>query len=132
MTELTDSAVSYNLEGYILSLDYAGRGTSQGHTIVNYTFTNPQGETIFSGSDFRVPPIHSCDGIEAAASLLSFLTLRSGDTDSEYFDDYTPAQIEFRDSNAENLSMYVYEIEERLREGDEDTRDELTAEFLVA
>ena len=47
---------------------------------------------LFDGDDFRPSPMHSIDGDEAVEALIRFLTLQPGDTDSEYFDNYTSAQ----------------------------------------
>jgi hypothetical protein len=64
-------------------------------------------ETIFEGEDFRPSPIHSVDGDDAVKSLMTFLTCRPGDTDDEYFKDYTPAQLSYCDSHAETLNCAV-------------------------
>lgn len=40
--------------------------------------------------------------------LLGFLTLRPGDTDREYFDKYTPAQLEYANQHAETLPCECY------------------------
>lgn len=67
-------------------------------------------QTIFQGHDF-------CSGAgaepvvgalaHAAGSLLGFLTLRPGDVEADYFDEYTRAQIAWRDEFAEELSLYA-------------------------
>lgn len=44
------------------------------------------------------------DGIGTVRSLLSFLTLRPGDTDAEYFERYTPEQRAFCEEYAESLA----------------------------
>lgn len=62
-------------------------------------------QVIFLGHDFR-PGHSSVDGDQSLRSLLTFLTLRPGDTDDEYFDQYTPEQIEFRDGDAEEIAMF--------------------------
>ena len=62
---------------------------------------------IFDGSDFRPAPGHAWDSDETVRALMTFLTLRPGDTDAEYFSDYTPEQIEFRDMHAEALAACV-------------------------
>jgi hypothetical protein len=62
---------------------------------------------LFEGSDFGPSPMHSVDGDDAVKALMNFLTLRLGDTDSEYFANYTPAQLEFCTLHAEMLSMEV-------------------------
>lgn len=62
---------------------------------------------LFTGNDFYCSPLHAIDSDETVRSLMSFLTLRIGDTDLEYFDSYTDVQKEFRDSHAESLSAEV-------------------------
>ena len=62
---------------------------------------------LFQGEDFRPSPMHSIDGDDAVKALMGFLTLRPGDTDSEYFDGYTPEQLDYCSSHAELLSYAV-------------------------
>ena len=63
---------------------------------------------LFRGEDFGCSPLHAIDSDESCAALLSFLTLRPGDTDAEYFDDYTPAQLNFAEQHAEALSAECF------------------------
>ena len=74
-----------------------------GKSILGYRLTS-QRKTIFEGEDFGCSPLHAIDSLDAARSLLDFLTLQPGDTDTEYFDDYTPAQLEFANQHAEAIS----------------------------
>ena len=62
---------------------------------------------LFEGEDFRPSPLHSVDGDEAVESLMTFLTLRPGDTDAEYFANYTEAQRDYCSAHAETLSAEV-------------------------
>lgn len=72
-------------------------------------------EIIFQGNDFFCSPMDDSESKESILSLMSFLTLQKGDTDSEYFDNYTPRQLEFRDSSdCEQLFYLVMEDEEKL------------------
>jgi hypothetical protein len=64
--------------------------------------------TLFEGSDFRCSPLHGIDSDDTIKSLMGFLTLRPGDTDQEYFDDYTPEQLKYCSQHAESLSFEVY------------------------
>lgn len=66
---------------------------------------------IFAGDDYGCSPLHCIDSDECVAGLLSFLSLKPGDTDREYFDSYTPAQMEWCERRAEELSMIVYDME---------------------
>ncbi len=87
---------------FTLRLYYLG-GERIGYTLAQHDHSKTA--ILFEGSDFRPSPLHSIDGDESVASLMNFLTLRKGDTDAEYFDNYTPAQIEFTEQHAEALSM---------------------------
>jgi hypothetical protein len=69
--------------------------------------------TLFEGEDFRCSPLHAIASDETMGALLGFLTLRPGDTDPEYFADYTPQQLEFCDQHAESLA---WEVEVRFGE----------------
>jgi hypothetical protein len=60
--------------------------------------------TLFEGEDFCCSPLHAIDSDETVGALLGFLTLRPGDTDAEYFADYTPQQLEFCAQHAETLA----------------------------
>jgi hypothetical protein len=48
----------------------------------------PRALVLFQGEDFAGSPLHTDDLDETVAALLSFLSLRPGDTDREYFDNY--------------------------------------------
>lgn len=66
------------------------------------------GRVIFEGNDLTTGAYSEADPADAARTLLSFVTLRPGDVDDEYFDRYTPEQLEWRDSiHAEDLSAYA-------------------------
>jgi len=63
--------------------------------------------TLFEGEDFRPSPLHAHDSYEAVKALMAFLTLRHGDTDLEYFANYTPEQLDYCSLHAESLSCEV-------------------------
>ena len=58
--------------------------------------------------EVNVPLGKSVDYVAQCA--LDFLTLKSGDTDSDYFDDYTPEQLTWRDEHAEAVGALTGEI----------------------
>jgi len=58
-----------------------------------------------------------------AATALGFFTTQEGDTDSEYFDNYTDTQKAFRDEHAEYVGA--------LRYGDEDDEGESLAHLRI-
>lgn len=98
-------------ETYIL-----GRRAKIGYEL--YTPSDPT-TPLFQGEDFGPSPLHGIDSTEAAMSLLGFLTLKPGDTDQEYFDNYTPEQLEWcKGQEAEELAMIVYEYENPMDEED--------------
>lgn len=68
---------------------------------------NWQSEILFEGEDFCCSPCHAVDSNETIEQIMGFLTLRPGDTDSEYFDNYTPRQMEFCEQYAEYLACAV-------------------------
>jgi hypothetical protein len=62
---------------------------------------------LFEGEDFGCSPMHAIDSDEACAGIMAFLTLRPGDTDAEYFESYTPEQLEYCSQHAEALASEV-------------------------
>lgn len=76
-------------------------------TYLGYELITPEGEVLFTGDDFGCSPLHAIDSDNALRALLGFLTLRPGDTDREYFDSYTPAQMDFATSfECEAMQLY--------------------------
>ncbi len=91
---------------FTLSVWDTHRRDWRGQSILGYLFRQHESgkaETLFQGEDFAGSPLHADDSDNTIGSLLSFLTLRPGDTDREYFDHYTEAQHEFCASHAEAL-----------------------------
>lgn len=80
-----------------------GRRDGRGSTYQRYRLSMG-GAVIFEGSDFSPSPCWASDSDQAIGSLLGFLTLRPGDTDSDYFKGYTPAQLDFCAQHAEALA----------------------------
>ena len=54
---------------------------------------------LFEGYDFSASPMWAVDSDECMGCIMGFLTLRPGDTDEEFFEDYTPRQLEFCDQH---------------------------------
>ena len=73
-----------------------------------YEFRQDQ-ELIFHGDDFYCSPLHAIDSQECANSLLGFLSLRPGDTDDEYFDNYSERQMDFALEHGESLAIFCYD-----------------------
>ena len=69
-------------------------------------------ELLFSGEDYKPSILLDIDSIDALVGLLFFLTLQDGDTDKEFFENYTENQIEFIKSDAcYYLNSLVYDFE---------------------
>ena len=99
--------------GYTVGLDFTGHADRTGHAQVAYYLARPDGSRVFEGKDFGTPSHMCADGPEAATSILSFLTVQPGDVEEEYFDNYTPEQLDWRQSEeAEDLSLFALELEE--------------------
>jgi hypothetical protein len=92
------------------------RQDDRGQAIIGYRFEQveppAQAMVLFEGEDFAGSPMHAIDSDESLRSLLGFLTLRPGDTDAEYFEEYTPDQMDFAETDAEALQLYTLEPEE--------------------
>ncbi|MEV7012697.1 hypothetical protein [Streptosporangium sp. NPDC051022] len=68
--------------------------------------------TIFAASDIRSAAgtvLSTQELVNAARSVLAFLTLRPGDVEAEYFDAYTATQLTWRDRYAEELAAFAME-----------------------
>lgn len=85
--------------------------TRNGKSILGYEFYHKK-VLIFEGADYGCSPCHAVDSDDAVAALLCFLSLRPGDTDREYFDDYTPSQLAFAREYGQELSFVATEMEE--------------------
>ena len=84
---------------------------NNGHHRLRYELRqhdNGRTTILFSGDDFGCSPLHAIDSDDTVAGILTFLTLRLGDTDSDYFDAYTTEQCEFRDTHAETLAAECF------------------------
>lgn len=80
--------------------------TEHGKSVLGYRL-NMGRTTLFTGEDFGCSPCHAIDSDDTVRALMSFLTLRPGDTDREYFDGYTAAQLEYCSQHAEALACAV-------------------------
>lgn len=102
------------LDGYQLKLydSTTADNRDNGRNNLAYEFIAPDGSILFAGEDFGSSPMDAIDSDNTLRSLLSFLTLRPGDTDAEYFENYTPQQMAFAQGDAEYLSLYALEPED--------------------
>lgn len=85
----------YRNGSYYLVLWDTHRQDWRGQTVIGYRLRHC-GKVIFEGEDFCGSPMHADDSLATVASLLTFLSLRPGDTDREYFASYTPEQLDRR------------------------------------
>ncbi len=94
---------------FTLRMAWTGRCDSAGRCCIAYRLTS-QRRVIFEGDDYAAH-LHSDESLETddtlVEGLMGFLTLRPGDTDDEYFQKYTPAQLAFAEEHAESLSGEV-------------------------
>ena len=99
--------------GYVLVVWDSHQVSRRGEPVLGYAFYEPGvDEPLFEGEDFGASPMHAIDSDETLRALISFLTLRPGDTDREYFADYSERQLDWARSEAEALSMFAMRAEE--------------------
>jgi len=104
-------------DGFELRIFDTGRSSRQGKIVLHYQlfdrrFEDGGIEPIFEGSDFFVSPLHAPDEDSTLATLLGFLSYEQGNIEADYFGDYTPRQIAWRDERASDLSLVVWDMEE--------------------
>ena len=77
-----------------------------------YKYDFLDGDTvIFDGNEF-FPSIGCVDEVDIAMELFDWVAL-TADNDSELFEDYTPAQIDWRDKYAQELEVWCRDWEEQ-------------------
>jgi len=82
-----------------------------GRTDYNYAMYL-DGAMLFSGDDFSPPPMDDPYSLDSLVSLLGWFTLKPGDTDDDYFAEYTAPQLDFANSGfCEELSLISYDFE---------------------
>jgi len=92
---------------FTLTLFDTGR-SQNGRWVIGYRLTQSGLDApLFMGEDFSCPPIHAIDSDATVAAVMAFLTLRPGDTDRDYFSNYTPLQLDYAGLHAEALSAEV-------------------------
>jgi len=97
-----------DVDGYRLRTWDANRSDPLGKSVVGYELTRPDGRVLFRAEDFACSPLRAIDSDECVRAILTFLTLRPGDTDASYFEGYTAEQMDFARSDAERLSLWCY------------------------
>lgn len=95
---------------FVLNMWATGGRDWRGQTTIAYRLAQHDRvgrRVLFEAADFHGSPMDADDSDATVAALLGFLTLRPGDTDREYFDDYTEEQRAFADTHAEALGCYA-------------------------
>lgn len=105
---------TWQQDGFRLELYNTGTVDRFGKSLLAYEFYDEEfgSEPIFAGADFHCSPLDAVDSDATVAALLGFLSLRPGDTDAEYFDDYSTRQLEWCGRRGEALGMLGFELGE--------------------
>lgn len=86
---------------------------------------------LFQGNDYKPSPLNCIDSLQSILDLFGFLTVQSGDTDKEYFKNYTPEQLAFADSfECENLHGLIMDLEDEEGEYYQDALKQIKFEQL--
>lgn len=64
---------------------------------------------IFTNMVGSFSPCHACDGDDAKRHVLSHLAMKPGDTDKEFFEDYSPEQLDFVNAYGEEITMLSWD-----------------------
>ena len=96
-------------DGYCLRTWDTGGRCKTGQYLIGYEMVTPDGHVLFTGEDCGVSPMHCIDSDDALRGLIGFLTLQPGDTDDEYFANYTAEQRAFAAGEAEQLQTWGME-----------------------
>jgi hypothetical protein len=100
--------------GFRLELYDPNERDSYGKAVLAYEFYHDD-TLIYQNEDFHCSPLHGTDSDETVTSLLQFLSLRPGDMDPDYFNDYSPEQLAWCMEHGEQLSQYVEMLENPVR-----------------
>lgn len=105
--------------GRLLTWDVNKRAATGQH-MVGYAFWPADAldsEPLFLGDDCGVAPSDAIDSDAAMFGVLGWLVLKPGDTDAEFFEHYTAAQLGWcTGSEAEEINMYCLDASESFYE----------------
>ena len=104
------------LDKYYLVLWDTGRRDT--HYKVGYQLMWPGHRILFKGEDLGVPSNQCIDSDDTLRDLIGWLTLKPGDTDEEYFENYTPEQLAFAQSDDAQNMQYDFGPHHEDRYGD--------------
>jgi hypothetical protein len=100
------------IEGYRLLVWDTYKRMEPNHSRLGFAFYAPgASEPLFLAEDFGCSSCIAVDSDACLRSLMGFLTLKPGDTDAEYFENYTAAQLAFAQDAAEYLSVWADDSE---------------------
>jgi hypothetical protein len=101
------------IDGYtVITWDTYSRREGTGHNYIGYRLVSPDGKVLFEGDRLGVPAGKAIDSDYTIKQVLSWLTLKPGDTDDEYFAGHTEDQLNWaQGEDAERLSIYGIEDE---------------------
>lgn len=101
----------WSKDGFTLTLEWQNK-FRDGRQWASYELKD--GDTVlFSGNDLAPAPGFELSHRVVVSDVIGFLTLKKGDTDPEFFDNYTPDQMEWtRSDRCEELQMLGLDIEE--------------------
>ncbi len=92
--------------GLVLILTYLGGDNVQYHCFRNDVL-------LFEGKDFKPSPLYNQDDLETVIGMLSWLCVGIGDTDEGYFENYTPEQLIWAQTDTrEQLSLLISDFEQ--------------------
>jgi hypothetical protein len=104
---------SWEQDGFLVELYETGAKSDYHHSLVAYrlydidwALETGNADVIFEGTDYGIPSHQVIDDDEAVRGLCGFLSLRPGDTDAEYFADYTERQTTWAEARAETLGLW--------------------------
>ncbi len=111
----------YSLKCYLV---YMG-----GNKVEYYVFRNDV--LLFHGKDFKPSPLYDQDSLACVISLLAFLTCKPGDTDDDYFINYTKDQLNWANSSdCEQLGVVIMDFESDNDELDNVSHHSEAVEYL--
>lgn len=95
--------------GYVLRMWDTHTVDEYHKSVLGYSFESHDGSVLFTGMDFACGAGTAIDSDDCVEALASFLTLRPGDTDAEYFVGYSTEQMAFAHGEAEAMQIDVME-----------------------
>lgn len=96
-------------DGYCLRTWETDERDDRGRNYIGYELIGTDGTVLFEDTDFSPSPAYAIDSDRALRSIIFFLTLRPGDTDDEYFKNYTPVQLAWAEEHGEELGLWADE-----------------------